>query len=483
MKPIVKRYNLIIIVSFLLVAGFFLTNLISYLSAKESVRNNIINTSLPLTRDNIYSEIQRDIMLPVYVASLMSHDTFLKDWVLNGEQGLEPIKNYLNEIQSKYNFFTTFFVSSETGNYYFNNGLLKVISPEERQDSWYYKFLDKHVPYELNIDANEAENFALTIFINHRVYGYDNNLIGVTGIGLDLDRITNLLSEYRVKYNREIFLIDKKGLVKAHHNKDLVEIANIRLMEGIQEHAEKILEVSHFSDNFEYDRGGKHFLMTKRFIPELNWFLIVEQNQNIAIESIWLNFIKSTFLGLLVSAVVIMIILSAINYYNKRLEKLAVTDDLTGSYNRREFARIFEKAVSWNSKNASPFSVLLIDIDHFKKINDSMGHVIGDRIIKIITDIIHRNIRSHDMMARWGGDEFIMLIYGDLETARSIAERVRAGVEDSPELKEILKENRTTLSMGVTQYLTGDTQDTITMRADSALYKAKDAGRNKVCTA
>ncbi|PLX66399.1 MAG: hypothetical protein C0602_12120 [Denitrovibrio sp.] len=224
MNKLKNKNSLFLIVSLLLISGFFVTNFISYYAAKKSLRDNIINTSLPLTRDNIYTEIQRDIMLPVYVASLMANDTFLKDWVIAGEPEVENISKYLNEIKTKYNFFTSFFVSENTKRYYYNGGILKVLSTEDEHDVWYYNFKAKHVPYELVVDTNEAANNKLTIFINHRVYDYNNNLIGVTGVGLDLERITNLLLSYRIKYNRNIYLVDRHGLIKAHHDKTLVEI-------------------------------------------------------------------------------------------------------------------------------------------------------------------------------------------------------------------------------------------------------------------
>ncbi len=108
-----------------MIAGFIITNFLSYSAAKQTLRDNIINTSLPLTRDNVYTEIQRDIMLPVYVASLMSNDTFLKDWVLDGENDSEVISKYLGEIKRKYDFFTSFFVSEKTKNYYYHDGILR----------------------------------------------------------------------------------------------------------------------------------------------------------------------------------------------------------------------------------------------------------------------------------------------------------------------------------------------------------------------
>lgn len=483
MSKFKNKNSLFLIISLLLITGFFVTNFISYYAAKKSLRDNIINTSLPLTRDNIYTEIQRDIMLPVYVASLMANDTFLKDWVIEGEPDIKPIIKYLNEIKTKYNFFTSFFVSENTKQYYYHDGVLKTISQNDDHDIWYYAFTGKHVPYELVVDTNEAQNNELTIFINHRVYDYDNNLIGVTGVGLDLERITNLLLAYRIKYNRDIYLVDKHGLIKAHHDKSLVEISNIRLMEGIDSIADDILKVGQQSVDFEFNRGNEHFLLTKRYIPELSWFLIVEQNQNKAIENIWLNFIKSTLIGLLISGIVLFIIITAVNYYNKRLEKLAVTDELTGSFNRREFKHMFDKAVAWNRKNESVFSVMLIDIDNFKQINDNMGHLTGDEVIKAVTDTCNSSVRDNDLIARWGGDEFILLIFGDKSSAVSIAERIMQGLKTNKIISELNEKGlNTTLSIGITEYTPSDTQETITARADRALFAAKEGGRNRFVT-
>jgi len=481
MKSFTNRTHLFTTVTLLLIAGFFLTNIISYKAAKSTLRDNIINTSLPLTRDNIYTEIQRDIMLPVYVSSLMANDTFLRDWVLSGEDNIETISKYLNEIKTKYGFFTSFFISEATSSYYYFGGKLKTISRNNKQDGWYYTFKNKHIPYELNIDTSEAHNYALTIFINHRVYDYEHNLIGVTGVGLDMERITNLLSAYRVKYNRNIFLTNKRGLIKAHHEKDLVEIANIRLMEGISSIAGNILEVEHQSENFEYDIKNTHILLTRRFIPELDWFLIVEQNQNLAIENIWLNFIKSSVVGMIISAAVLFIIISAINYYNRKLEKLAITDELTGSFNRREFSKIYKKAVSLSGKTNEPFSVILTDIDNFKEVNDTNGHLMGDNVIKAVTEVCNSSIRDDDMVARWGGDEFILLIYGTKEIALTIAERINTGLRNHGEIKTLRASGiNVTLSMGISEYKYTDTEDSITIRADRALYAAKESGKNKI---
>lgn len=480
MKIMTNRKTLFLAVSVLLLAGFFVTNFISYRVARNTLRDNIIHTSLPLTRDNIYSEIQRDIMLPVYVSSLMAHDTFLRDWVINGEKNIDGVTKYLGEIKKKYGFFTSFFISEKTHHYYYYDGILKTISSKDPHDVWYYNFKALHVPYELTIDTNQAAHNALTIFINHRVYDYNHDLLGVTGVGLSLERITNLLAAYRVKYNRNIYLVDKHGVIKADSNPDLVDIANIRTMPGIEKYANRILTVEQQSENFEFDRGHSHILLTKRYIPELDWFLIVEQNQNKAMEGIWYNFIKSTLMGLLITAAVLSIVISTINYYNKRLERLAITDDLTGSYNRREFSRIFDKAVQSYRKSGNTFSAMLVDIDNFKQVNDIKGHLTGDEIIKSVTNICQRSIRDNDLIARWGGDEFILLIYGNKDAAAAIANRIMSTLKNEQPLPEPFNGVKPiTLSIGIAEYAAGDTEDSLTIKADKALYCAKDGGRNR----
>ena len=112
------RTKLIIVLSLILLSGFFLTNVISYQASKKSVKTSIIENSLPLARDNIYSEIQKDLARPIFVSSLMANDTFLKDWILAGEKDPAHIQKYLLEIKDKYQFFSSFFVSDITQNYY-----------------------------------------------------------------------------------------------------------------------------------------------------------------------------------------------------------------------------------------------------------------------------------------------------------------------------------------------------------------------------
>ena len=154
----------------ILATGFVSTGLISYFVAVGAMRRQIVVNSLPLTSDTIYSEIQRDLLLPAHVSSLMAHNTFLRDWLLNGEEDQDQIERYLSEIRAKYGAFSSFLVSETTKNYYYGEGLLKQVDPKAERDAWYFRLCDMATPYETNVDPDMANRDALTVFVRNQSY-------------------------------------------------------------------------------------------------------------------------------------------------------------------------------------------------------------------------------------------------------------------------------------------------------------------------
>jgi diguanylate cyclase (GGDEF)-like protein len=170
------------------------------------------------------------------------------------------------------------------------------------------------------------------------------------------------------------------------------------------------------------------------------------------------------------------------------LERIATTDPLTRLYNRRVFMMWCEKELDNSLRSGKPFSLLMIDIDHFKRINDEFGHDAGDRALCIAVERMQDSVRGIDVLARWGGEEFAAVLPGaNSDAALLVAERVRANVErillPSHRIGEELDDPiiRLTVSVGVATY--GGPQDSvqgILRRADVSLYQAKAAGRNRV---
>jgi len=475
-----SRIKLIILVTLLLLAGFFATNYLNYVHTKEKIREELIYETMPLTRDNIYSELQRDIARPIFVSSLMAHDTFLKDWAIHGENGTDNITKYLSEIKKKYGFFSSFYVSARTKNYYHYRGILKKVDKKNIHDDWYFDFINSKNEHELNIDTNEAENNALTIFINHRLIDYNGDLLGVVGVGLNMERIVNLLSVYQAKYGRDIYLVNRIGIIQIHPDKNKMAQHNVFFRKGIADVAAQALKVSHYPTFFEFSEGNDRKLLTVRYIPELDWFLFVEQSENAILEGVKKSFTGSVAIGTSVTFIVAVILIWSLNLYHRRLIDMATTDELTGAYNRREFEKVFSRAASKTKKDDEKLSIILLDIDDFKTLNDNYGHIIGDSIIKKVVAVISKCIRRDDLLVRWGGDEFIVLTFSDIKAAVGVAERIRKEVEAINLEEDTVINSKITISSGVAEYAEGDNQDSLTQKADKALYKSKKDGRNRV---
>lgn len=161
----------------------------------------------------------------------------------------------------------------------------------------------------------------------------------------------------------------------------------------------------------------------------------------------------------------------------KKLEKMAHTDMLTGIYNRHKFSTILETELHKFKRYHTFFSIVMFDIDHFKKVNDTYGHLIGDEVLVQLAQIIRANIRHSDLFARWGGEEFVVLAYeSKRDDAQRLAEKLRKVVENDTFASEL----KITCSFGIAEALESDDDNSLMKRADDALYAAKRGGRNRV---
>jgi diguanylate cyclase (GGDEF)-like protein len=167
---------------------------------------------------------------------------------------------------------------------------------------------------------------------------------------------------------------------------------------------------------------------------------------------------------------------------NRRLEELAVTDGLTGLHNHRYFQDELSKAFEQSVRYQRPLSLALIDIDFFKKVNDSYGHAIGDDVLKAVAESFSHSIRNTDLAARYGGEEFAILMPETaLEDALVLAEKIRRLVE-SAHVATKVGEIKVTVSAGVSSAPSDRVQNgrQLVEDADKALYRAKEGGRNRV---
>lgn len=473
-----RKIRFVAILTVLLLFGFITTCFVSYYVAHDSLSSQIAETTLPLTSDNIYSEIQRDLLRPIFISSLMAQDTFLRDWALAGEHDEKAIIRYLDEIQKRFGTVTSFFVSEKTRKYYHPTGVLKRISEAAPQDKWYFRVRAIHDDYEVNVDSDTADRHSLTIFINYRVFDYQGRYIGVTGVGLTVKAVQDKVNAYQHRYGRRVYFTDREGNITLR-GADFKGPENIRQVEGLASHATQLLTCP--SSSLTYKQDGRTIYLNSRLVPEFGWYLLVEQEDDPAEARILKTLLGNLAVSLVVTAIVLFLVNLTIGRYQRRLEEMATTDKLTGAANRQAFDMLFAQAVRLAKRRGGKLSAIMLDIDHFKEVNDTHGHPTGDRVLKTVAHTVKTQIRDADMLFRWGGEEFLILLPDcDQAQAGQVAEKIRqtlAGKKDVAIGGQVIGVNA---SFGVAQLRENDTEVELIHRVDSALYAAKGKGRNRV---
>ena len=214
----------------------------------------------------------------------------------------------------------------------------------------------------------------------------------------------------------------------------------------------------------------------------LAWFALATLPWDIYNAYVWMGFVPVVGIQLLCEYLYWRVFV-----YRGRVERLAVTDALTGLANRRRFFIESERILEGHRRSQRRASLLFIDIDHFKQVNDTYGHIVGDAALCHVVDAIEPHVRKSDLIARYGGEEFVVLLPETSHRAALVAaERMRCAVADKPfeGLPEAPHTLALTVSIGVASYRPGARQtpdiDVLIQNADAALYEAKQAGRDRV---
>ena len=165
------------------------------------------------------------------------------------------------------------------------------------------------------------------------------------------------------------------------------------------------------------------------------------------------------------------------------IREMAIRDELTGLYNRRHVMELLDYEKNRSSRGGGLFCLAILDIDHFKNVNDTYGHLVGDAVLQAVANTMKTTMRNTEYCARYGGEEFlIVLTQTDINGALIGAERVRTNIEKIP-FPDIGSDFKITVSIGLSEYKMREDVDSIIARADEALYRAKNGGRNRVETA
>lgn len=175
-----------------------------------------------------------------------------------------------------------------------------------------------------------------------------------------------------------------------------------------------------------------------------------------------------------------LIILDEITKHYQKINKLqdeASKDSLTKLFNRGKFDEVLVQELTLAQTTSTPLSIIFLDIDFFKKVNDTLGHHVGDEVLRDVAKLIASSIRDSDFLARWGGEEFVITLQNTTKAkAKTLAEKLRKKVENHT----FKNAGKLTISLGVTEYIAAEEKESFIKRVDTALYEAKHTGRNKV---
>ena len=297
-------------------------------------------------------------------------------------------------------------------------------------------------------------------------------------MGLDLRLLQNQLRRYQWQYGAHILLVDRSGHIALSSDG---RSGNLSQVPGLGPISQRLLGQT--NTTLRLQEGGRDLYIRATRIAEIDWTLVVIQ-QRTAEQSAFIDLLAQNLVAaLLISVVLLVLAQLTLGRDQQRLETIAQTDNLSGLLNRSVFEPLFHQLSAQSKRRGEPLAVALMDIDHFKQVNDTHGHLIGDAVICHVSSRLMSHLREADPLFRWGGEEFLLLMPGcNLEEARQRLETIRHDLRIHPLAVEELADGLpVTMSFGLTLLMAGETSSVMLRRADQALYAAKHAGRDRIC--
>lgn len=472
-----RRTVVLSLLGALIAIGFLATTLASYYTSRESLQQAITATELPLVSNAVYSDIRNDLIRPVQVSRAIANDVFLHEWINHGEQDVKILSRFLTGIQKQYLTTSAFFVSNRTQIYYDQNGVFERMEPGHDSSAWFYRFREGQQPWEVVIDRGRS-----TLFINFRVLDDQGTFQGVAGVGITLAQVLKMIDSYQRRYDRTIYFIDnQRQLVLAGEEvyKNLTRATPIEEVSSLKGLSQLLSPTT--DGTYRYDSEGEQHFVNIRHIDELDWLLFVDKHDSGLLvplqRTLWINL----FVCFSVTVMVLGIIGWMTRRYLQRIEELVGLDALTNLFNRRGFTLVAEQALLENRRHNSSLCTMVLDLDHFKLINDKYGHLGGDAVLRAFAGQLKRVIRASDIVSRWGGEEFVIIVANTtIDTSRVLAEKIRMHTQ-ALAIEYEGSRLAITVSIGVACWQQGETLEQLIGRADQALYSAKHAGRNQIC--
>lgn len=426
----------------------------------------------------LFSLITSEITRPLTVSQYMAIDPLLIEYIQQDDVNEKVLHNYIASVSSRFNSIS-FIAIERTKQLIDSSG--KVTKLSNKNNEWYHRL--KAIDKTQFTDIGDSENPHL--FFDVKMFNQQQEFLGFIGLGVDLDHFAQEFTKFKNEFGFELYFVDENDKItlsssqlmktSSHHRRDFE--TDINELAWYQEY----LVSQHDNDNAGNLLGSTtdRSVVSQMPLKELNWRVFIvtpPANQQAAY---WLLFIPRLLIFLLVTLTLYFIFSQCIFRFKSNLVKESDTDYLTQLPNRN--------FINWKytqlSKEFEYVSVVIADIDNFKILNDTYGHLFGDDVIKVIAQKLNENLRDIDLTGRWGGEEFIIILPDTTAAqAQEIIDRIRNNIANIPfSPSSTSKKFNVTVSFGISESHLADTSlKEIIAKADKALYNAKTNGRNQV---
>jgi diguanylate cyclase (GGDEF)-like protein len=450
--------------------------LTSYFTLKDVINSH--NKQVQSAITPLFSLVTSEILRPLNVANFMANNHFIIDYANQDNIEKEYIAEYLKGISKSYNMLA--FIALKKHKLMLDSdakeSLLNSTEPE-----WYHRLKD--LPGEQFSDIGNSEDPHL--YFDNKIRNKDGEFIGFTGVAIDLNYFASKFKEYSDRFGFELYFVD---------NNNIITLSSNSIMKSESHHRESLM--TRLSDlpwhqsllkNNAADKNlstevmyttAEGLLISQMPIQELNWRMFIVSPPAVEQNGYWQIFISRFVLFFFIVITLYLLLLNSINYFKARLIKHSETDYLTQLPNRSHIHSRFDSI----AKHNKDLCVVLADIDNFKSINDTYGHLVGDDVLRIVAEQLSHSLRKVDVIGRWGGEEFIMLLpETSAEQALIIVERIRENIAAiSFPITTTSGTFSTTISFGICQLpLNNNAINDYIAAADQALYKAKSNGKNQ----
>lgn len=470
----VRRFDRYIMLIFIIIIiAVVATSYFTFKQVIDKYNKNQRQAIIPL-----FSIINSEIIRPLDIAYFMANDNLIIDYIQQPQVSDQVIFNYLNGLSKVYNMVT--FIALEQHGFLLDS-TNKKLSLDSKELEWYERL--KVLQENQFADIGNAEDPHL--YFDMKMFNSNQDFLGFIGVAIDLNHFSEIFNQYKKRFGFELILVDQHDYVtlssnnlmktESHHRAD--ELTNIDEFAWYEFIKQDQATVSNAESVQSIEHNGR--IITQLPLKELNWRIFLISPPALQQNEYWQLFAKRIGLFIIILGFLYFLFQTVIHYYKRSVMQNSEIDYLTKLPNRSYLHWQFNKQAS----HYQSLSIVLADIDNFKKINDTYGHIVGDEVIKIIAEKLQKNLRKNDICCRWGGEEFVLLLPNTSEQfAIEISERIRQSIADTTfDVSSTNHSFNSTVSFGIYTSSANEMKlEQLIIKADKALYSAKNNGRNRV---